>query len=89
MFFALVIASSVAIIGGGPSGLVAAKEARECGLTPTVFEQGKTIGGIWKPEGGKAWESLRINNSRYASSFSDFCIFHLFVLLKKSCMPFR
>ena len=63
---------SVAIIGGGPSGLVSAKEARQCGLIPTVFEKGDSVGGLWKSNGGKVWESLRINNSYYACSFSDY-----------------
>jgi dimethylaniline monooxygenase (N-oxide forming) len=62
---------TVAIIGAGPSGLVAAKEARQCGLVPTVFDEGNAIGGQWKPEGGTIWDSMRINNSRHAASFSD------------------
>lgn len=72
MFTVIILASTVAIIGGGPSGIVAAKEAKACGLTPTVFEKGPSIGGIWNPEGGKVWDSLKINNSRYSSCFSDF-----------------
>ncbi len=69
--FAAII-NSVAIIGAGPSGLVAAKEAKECGLTPTVFEQDSTIGGIWKPDEGKTWDSMKVNNVRHAVSFSDY-----------------
>ena len=63
---------TVAIIGAGPSGIVAAKEAKCSGLSPTVFEKGDTIGGQWKPNEGGVWESMRINNSRYASAFSDY-----------------
>lgn len=62
---------TVAVIGAGPSGLVTAKEAKHYGLKPTVFEQGNAIGGLWKKDGG-TWESMRINNSRQASSFSDY-----------------
>lgn len=72
MLMTIILASTVAIIGGGPSGLVTAKEAKACGLTPTVFEKGNSIGGVWKPEEGKVWDSLKINNSRFSSSFSDF-----------------
>ena len=35
----------ILIIGAGPSGLVAAKSALECGLEPIVLEQAKTLGG--------------------------------------------
>lgn len=68
----IIFASTVAIIGGGPSGLVTAKEAKACGLSPTVFEKSASIGGVWNPEDGKIWESLLINNSRFSSCFSDF-----------------
>ncbi|MEI8124198.1 MAG: NAD(P)-binding domain-containing protein [Parachlamydiaceae bacterium] len=61
---------SVLIIGAGPSGLVAAKEAKQCGFNPTVLEKDNTIGGLWKPD-GKPWKGMLINNSRHASSFSD------------------
>lgn len=72
MFITIILASTVAIIGGGPSGLVAAKEAKACGLSPTVFEKSSSIGGVWNPEEGKIWNSLKINNSRFSSCFSDF-----------------
>jgi dimethylaniline monooxygenase (N-oxide forming) len=61
----------VAIIGAGPSGLVSAKSALECGLEPTVFEKGGTIGGLWKPN-GSTWEGLQTNLSRFSCMFSDF-----------------
>ena len=63
---------TVAIIGAGPSGLVSAKEALACGLDPTIFEQGDSLGGVWKPNGGKTWEGMRINNSVFAACFSDY-----------------
>lgn len=62
---------SVAIIGGGPSGLVAAKEAKENGLDPTVFEKGTSIGGLWTPDGG-VWEEMKANNYFRTICFSDF-----------------
>lgn len=62
---------TVAIIGGGPSGLVSAKEAKACGLCPTIFEKSSDFGGVWNPDTGKAWNSMRINNSRYSMVFSD------------------
>ncbi len=62
----------VAIIGAGPSGLVSAKEALESGLTPTVFEKSESVGGLWKPEKGQVWETMRTNISYHSCSFSDF-----------------
>jgi dimethylaniline monooxygenase (N-oxide forming) len=64
--------ASVAIIGGGPAGLVSAKEALENGLKPTVFEKSNSIGGLWKPRTGQVWESMRTNISFHSCSFSDF-----------------
>ncbi len=61
---------SVAIIGGGPSGLAAAKAALEFGMRPTVFETVKEIGGLWR-QGGSAWPGMAANLSRYSCGFSD------------------
>jgi hypothetical protein len=30
---------TIAIIGGGPSGIISCKEALKCGLNPTIFEK--------------------------------------------------
>jgi dimethylaniline monooxygenase (N-oxide forming) len=64
--------SSVAIIGGGPSGLTSAKAALENGLKPVVFEKAAQIGGLWKNKGGSTWDSMRTNISKYSCMFSDF-----------------
>lgn len=79
---------TVAILGGGPSGLAAAKAALEEGLLPTVFEQASSIGGVWRqadsqdhileetPHGisahGHTWHSMRTNLSKFTCCFSDF-----------------
>ncbi|CAM9939301.1 unnamed protein product [Discosporangium mesarthrocarpum] len=63
----------VAVIGGGPSGLAAAKACLEVGLQPTVFEKSRKLGGLWKAgKGGLVWPSLRTNLSRHTCCFSDF-----------------
>jgi dimethylaniline monooxygenase (N-oxide forming) len=62
----------VLIIGGGPSGLVAAKSALECGLEPFILEKGENIGGAWNPQNGLMWNSMLTNSSRYTTMFSDF-----------------
>ncbi|CAF0799316.1 unnamed protein product [Adineta ricciae] len=45
---------SVAIIGAGPSGLVAGKVLVEDGFDVTIFDRQKTLGGIWSPDGAYA-----------------------------------
>jgi dimethylaniline monooxygenase (N-oxide forming) len=64
--------TSVGIIGAGPAGLVAAKSALECGLEPTVFEKASDIGGLWRPDTGYTWDSMKTNISYYSCMFSDF-----------------
>ena len=59
----------VAIIGAGPSGLVALKECMEAGLEATAFERSGRLGGIWSHG---VWDSLRVNLSRATCCFSDF-----------------
>ena len=38
---------SVAVIGAGPGGLVAARWLLAQGFEPTIFEQAPTLGGQW------------------------------------------
>jgi dimethylaniline monooxygenase (N-oxide forming) len=63
----------VAVIGAGPSGLVAAKHALEAGFEPTVFEAADALGGQWHsaaPHSG-VWPGMRTNTSRAMTAFSD------------------
>lgn len=62
----------VAIIGAGPSGLVAAKSAIESGLEPVVFDRAPTYGGVWRLHDGLAWDTMHTNVSHYTCMFSDF-----------------
>ena len=64
----------MAVIGAGPSGLVAAKHALEAGFEPTVFEASEALGGQWHsaaPHSG-VWPGMRTNTSRAMTAFSDF-----------------
>jgi dimethylaniline monooxygenase (N-oxide forming) len=64
----------VAIVGAGPSGLVAAKHALEAGFDTTVFEASDDVGGQWyttAPHSG-VWPGMRTNTSRAMTAFSDF-----------------
>ncbi|MES2198601.1 MAG: FAD-dependent oxidoreductase [Chlamydiota bacterium] len=66
------VTKTVAIIGAGPSGIVAAKSAVESGLQPTILEKNSDIGGVWDPNQGSTWESMRTNLSKFSCMFSDF-----------------
>lgn len=64
---------SVAIIGAGPAGLVAARYLKAHGFEPVVFEAGAVIGGQWNeasPSSG-VWRGMRTNTSRVLTAFSD------------------
>ncbi|HYZ71623.1 MAG TPA: NAD(P)-binding domain-containing protein [Chthoniobacterales bacterium] len=63
----------VAIIGGGPGGLVAGRYLKHHGFEPVLFEQGDQIGGQWNvrsPHSG-VWPSMVTNTSRFLTCFSD------------------
>jgi len=64
----------VAIVGGGPAGLVAAKSLLEEGLHPTVFERSSNLGGQWNAPGPHSgvWKTMRANTSKVTMCFSDF-----------------
>jgi thioredoxin reductase len=63
--------ASVAVIGAGAAGLVSARWLREAGLDVVVFERTQAIGGIWRPDTGLAYPSLRTNTSKQRTAFSD------------------
>lgn len=80
--------TSVAIIGAGAAGLVAAREMRRAGFEPVIFEQSDVIGGVWvySPESeddppgssphrrvfSSMYESLRTNLPRDLMAFTDY-----------------
>lgn len=63
----------VAIIGSGLSGISAAKNAIEHGLSPVVFEKARAPGGNWacSNEPTSIWENLHSNISIYSMCYSD------------------
>ncbi|HEY1216146.1 MAG TPA: NAD(P)-binding domain-containing protein [Bryobacteraceae bacterium] len=64
---------TVAVIGAGPGGIVAARYLKSEGLEPVIFEQGVRIGGQWSGEPGHSgvWPAMRTNTSRILTAFSD------------------
>lgn len=61
----------VAVIGAGAAGLTSARWLTEAGLEPTVFERTAAVGGLWRPDSGLAYPSLRTNTSKQKTAFSD------------------
>ncbi len=64
---------SVAVIGAGPGGLVAARWLMSQGFEPTIFEQGPMLGGQWTGLAGRSgvWPTMHTNTSRVMTAFSD------------------
>ena len=64
---------TVAVIGAGPGGIVAARYLKSEGFEPVVFEQGDRVGGQWSadPHHSGVWPSMHTNTSRILTAFSD------------------
>jgi len=67
---------SVAVIGAGPSGLVACKTLAQRGLDVTAYEAGSRVGGQWvldNPSGtSAAYRSLHTNTHKGMSRYADY-----------------
>jgi dimethylaniline monooxygenase (N-oxide forming) len=63
----------VAVVGAGPSGLVAARFLKSEGFDPVLFEQGEGLGGQWSGDVQHSgiWPSMHTNTSRVLTQFSD------------------
>src|SRR3954469_20232960 len=64
----------IAIVGAGPSGIVAAKPALADGFEVTVFEASGGLGGQWQTSAAHSgvWPGMHTNTSRAMTAFSDF-----------------
>ena len=64
----------IAIVGAGPSGLLAAKHALEVGFDVTVLEASDALGGQWDATAARSgvWPGMYANTSRAMTAFSDF-----------------
>ncbi|WP_210254869.1 NAD(P)/FAD-dependent oxidoreductase [Methylocapsa sp. S129] len=64
---------AIAVIGGGPAGLVTARYLKKHGFEPIVFEASNRIGGQWNAASptSAVWPGMRTNTSRILSAFSD------------------
>ena len=67
---------NVAVIGAGPSGLVASKELLQEGHNVTCFEREAGLGGVFRydDEGTRpsVWKTCRLTSSILVTYFSDF-----------------
>jgi NAD(P)-dependent dehydrogenase (short-subunit alcohol dehydrogenase family) len=64
---------SVAVIGAGPGGLIAARWLLAQGFEPTIFERSSVLGGQWAGLVGRSgvWRTMHTNTSRVLTAFSD------------------
>jgi cation diffusion facilitator CzcD-associated flavoprotein CzcO len=65
------VVKCVAVIGAGAAGLTSARWLIDAGVEPTVFERTAAVGGLWRPDTGLAYPSLRTNTSKQKTAFSD------------------
>lgn len=67
------MATTVAVIGAGPGGLVTARWLCSQGFEPTIFEQQTELGGQWTgaPVFTGVWPAMYTNTSRVLTAFSD------------------
>ena len=69
-------AKRICVIGAGPSGLAAAKNAVQAGLDVTVFEKNDKVGGNWVFNAAtghsSVYENTHIISSKALSEFEDF-----------------
>ena len=64
---------TVAVIGAGPGGLVAARWLLSQGFEVTIYEQAPMLGGQWTALEGRSgvWPTMHTNTSRIMTAFSD------------------
>ncbi|MCC5854504.1 MAG: NAD(P)-binding domain-containing protein [Idiomarina sp.] len=68
--------TTLCVIGAGPSGLAAAKNGLEAGLSVVVFEQSDTVGGNWvfreEASHSSVYENTHLISSKAWSEYEDF-----------------
>lgn len=65
-------AKKVVVVGAGPCGLVALKEMLEAGHDAVALEKGPAIGGVFRADGGAAYDNLYLTISNLLMAYSDF-----------------
>ncbi|WP_306258849.1 NAD(P)/FAD-dependent oxidoreductase [Pararhizobium sp. IMCC21322] len=64
---------TVAIVGGGVGGLVAARYLKTQGFSPTIFESHDSFGGQWNRDNPNSgiWPDMRTNTAHFVTKLSD------------------
>lgn len=64
---------AVAVIGGGPAGLVVSRWLLAHGMEPVIFEAASRLGGQWNSASASSatWPGMRTNTSHIMTCFSD------------------
>ena len=66
----------IAVIGGGMTGICAARHLLCDGAEPVIFETRARLGGLWnysaESPDGKMYNSLCVNSNRHSMEFPDF-----------------
>ncbi|WP_299571945.1 FAD-dependent oxidoreductase [uncultured Williamsia sp.] len=67
------MSETVAVIGAGPGGLVAARWLLAQNFDVDLFEEGPTLGGQWsgRPRTSGVWPAMHTNTSRILTAFGD------------------
>ena len=60
------------IIGGGPAGLTTLQQAKDAGISAILLEKSADLGGVWNPESGATWPTMRTNLSKHTCHFSTY-----------------
>ncbi|MEO7275084.1 MAG: NAD(P)/FAD-dependent oxidoreductase, partial [Vicinamibacterales bacterium] len=65
--------SRVAVVGGGPAGISAARYLRTEGFEPVILERAAALGGQWSGDrrASGIWPSMHTNTSRILTALSD------------------
>lgn len=65
---------TVAIIGGGPTGIGVARELIDGGISVKLFEAEADFGGVWNAEAacGRAYKSLHLISPKFNTQVPDF-----------------
>ena len=70
------VGARVCVIGAGPSGIAAAKNLRDAGLSVVVYDRGREVGGNWvfddSAKHSSVFETTHIISSKRFSQYADY-----------------
>ncbi|QHB34355.1 NAD(P)-binding protein [Yersinia canariae] len=62
----------IAIIGAGPAGLIAARNALKLGFETVLFERLERVGGLWNPDSKGVYSNVNMQISRHTFHYANF-----------------